>query len=123
VRVICTSFFILALGIGAAWADPPDPNIDPVLPDPKSNNAYFPPSSATQGVADPGSLLNTMPVSNAVLAGHGAGCSARNPCAVNSPPTDHVVPAWPPSAAAPGKNAKRVQAAKLQAGKSAAPSP
>jgi hypothetical protein len=114
VRVICASLFIIALGVGAAWADPPDPNIDPVLPDPKPNSAYFPPATATQGTADPGHELSATPVSGAMLAGHGPGCSARNPCAVNSPPADHVAPAWPPAHAALAKRAKQLDASAAQ---------
>src|SRR6185437_14050786 len=104
-RVLCLVMVLASAGSAVAAPDAPDPNIDPVLPDPRPNHAYFPPATATQGVADPGPSLEATPVSHAMLMGHGPGCSARNPCAVNSPPADHVAPAWPP---APDKRAKPV---------------
>jgi hypothetical protein len=83
---------MLAAGAGGALAaDKPDPNLDPVLPDPVPNNAYFPPGTATAGSADPGPVLNTMPVSGAMLAGRGPGCTTLSPCAVNSPPLERVL--------------------------------
>ncbi|MEP6829563.1 MAG: hypothetical protein ABI963_04435 [Rhizomicrobium sp.] len=87
------SFVVLAASVGALQAaDQPDPNIDPVLPDPKPNNAYFPPATATAGSADPGPSLHAMPVSGAMLAGGGPGCTILSPCAVDSPPLDHLTP-------------------------------
>ena len=60
--IVCVSFLVLAPGPLYA-ADKPDPNIDPVLPDPEPNNAYFPPGTATSGTADPGPALRHLPIS------------------------------------------------------------
>jgi hypothetical protein len=89
--VMCVSFLVLAAGPLKA-ADKPDPNIDPVLPDPQPNNAYFPPGTATAGTADPGPALSRVPVSAAMLAGQGPDCTALSPCGVDSPPMERVPP-------------------------------
>lgn len=90
-RILCVLFVVLAAP-GAYAADKPDPNIDPVLPDPVPNNAYFPPGAATAGTADPGPALNRVPLSAAMLAGQGPDCTARSPCAVDSPPLERLPP-------------------------------
>lgn len=87
--LMCVSFLVLVPGPLFA-ADKPDPNIDPVLPDPQPNNAYFPPGTATAGTADPGPALSHVPVSAAMLAGHGPDCTALSPCGVDSPPLDRL---------------------------------
>jgi hypothetical protein len=89
--LFCLSLALLAAGPLKA-ADKSDPNIDPVLPDPVPNNAYFPPATATAGTADPGLALNRLPVSAAMLAGQGPDCTALSPCAVDSPPLEHLAP-------------------------------
>ena len=90
-RLLCVSFLLLAAATGALRAaDKADPNIDPVLPDPQPNNAYFPPGTATAGTADPGPVLRSMPVSAAMLAGQGPGCTTLSPCAVDSPPVERL---------------------------------
>lgn len=88
---MCVSFVVLAAR-GAYAADKADPNIDPVLPGPVPNNAYFPPGTATAGTADPGPALNRAPVSAAMLAGQGPDCTALSPCAVDSPPLERLPP-------------------------------
>jgi hypothetical protein len=93
IRVVFLSLRLVTMGAGTVHAaDQPDPNIDPVLPDPKPNNAYFPPATATAGSADPGPVLNAMPVTALELAGRGPGCTPLSPCAVDSPPLQHLVP-------------------------------
>jgi|SRR5579863_5542828 len=47
-----------------------------------SNSRYFPPSQGTAGVAA---------VLPARTDGHGADCSAANPCALPTPARDHVI--------------------------------
>jgi hypothetical protein len=90
-RLLCVSFLVLAVTAGAVQAaDKPDPNIDPVLPDPQPNNATLPPGTATAGTADPGPALRSMPVSAAMLAGQGPGCTTLSPCAVDSPPLERL---------------------------------
>ena len=89
--MMCVSFLMLASGPLYA-ADKPDPNIDPVLPDPVPNNATFPPGTATAGIADPGPALNHVPVSAAMLGGQGPDCTALSPCAVDSPPLERLPP-------------------------------
>ena len=92
-RVLCTSFLVLAISAGVTHAtDKPDPNIDPVLPDPEPNTAYFPPGTATSGTADPGPALRHLPISAAMLAGQGPGCTVLSPCAVDSPPLERLPP-------------------------------
>jgi len=92
-RLLCASFLALAVGAGVAQAaDKPDPNIDPVLPDPQPNNAYFPPGTATAGTADPGPALYRLPFTAAMRMGQGPGCTALSPCAVDSPPLEHLPP-------------------------------
>ena len=46
-----------------------------------ANSRYFPPSQGTAGIAA---------VGPAAKAGHGATCSAANPCALPTPARDHV---------------------------------
>lgn len=90
-RLLCISFLMLAAATGAARAaNKPDPNIDPVLPDPQLNNAYFPPVSATAGTADPGPALRSLPLSATMLAGRGPGCTLLSPCAVDLPPLERL---------------------------------
>jgi len=92
-RLLCVSFLMLTMAAG--WghaADKPDPNIDPVLPDPQPNNAYFPPGAATAGTADPGPALQHVPFTAAMRTGQGPGCTALSPCAVDSPPLEHMPP-------------------------------
>ena len=92
-RMLCVSVLVLATGAGMARAaDKPDPNIDPVLPDPQPNNAYFPPGIATAGTADPGPALYYVPLSAATRTGQGSGCTALSPCAVDSPPLERLPP-------------------------------
>ena len=92
-RLLCVSFLVLTASTGAALAaDKPDPNIDPVLPDPVPNNATFPPGVATAGTADPGPALYRLPMSAAMRTGQGAGCTVLSPCAVDSPPLEHLPP-------------------------------
>ena len=94
-RLLCVSFLIMAIGAGVVRAaDKPDPNIDPVLPDPVPNNAYFPPGTATAaaGTADPGPALRRVPVSAAMLAGQGPDCTVLSPCGVDSPPLERLPP-------------------------------
>src|ERR1700733_12268352 len=110
IRVLCLVMVLASAGSAFAAPDEADPNIDPVLPDPKPNHAYYPPSTATQGVADPGPSLEATPVSNATLMGHGPGCSTLSPGAVDSPPADHVTPAWQAEHPAPGKHVKPADA-------------
>jgi len=90
-RILWMSFVVLAASAGALHAaDKPDPNIDPVLPDPEPNDAYFPPGTATAGTADPGSALYRLPPSAAM--GQGPGCTILSPCAVDSPPLERLPP-------------------------------
>lgn len=94
-RLLCVSFLMVAVSASVVCAaDKPDPNIDPVLPDPQPNSAYFPPSTATDaaGTADPGPALRRVPVSAAMLAGQGPDCTVLSPCAVDSPPLEHLSP-------------------------------
>jgi hypothetical protein len=72
IRVFFLSLRLVTMGAGSLQAaGQPDPNIDPVLPDPKPNNAWFPPAAATAGSADPGPILNAMPVTAQELTGRG----------------------------------------------------
>jgi len=89
--IMYVSFLVLAAGPLYA-ADKPDPNIDPVLPDPAPNNAYFPPGTATAGTADPGPALSRVPLPAGMLAGQGPDCTALSPCGVDSPPLERVPP-------------------------------
>ncbi len=92
-RLLCVSFLAVSIGAGVARAaDKPDPNIDPVLPDPVPNNAHFPPGIATAGTADPGPALRRVPVSPAMLAGQGPDCTMLSPCGVDSPPLERLPP-------------------------------
>jgi len=89
--LFCLSLALLAAGPLRA-ADKPDPNIDPVLPDPVPNNAYFPPATATDGTADPGPALYYVPLFAAMRKGQGPGCTVLSPCAVDSPPLERLPP-------------------------------
>ena len=92
-RLLCVSFLMLAAATGVLRAaDKPDPNVDPVLPDPQPNNAYFPPGTATAGTADPGPALYRLPFTAAMRTGQGEGCTMLSPCAVDSPPLEHLPP-------------------------------
>ncbi len=81
-----------------------------MLPDPKPNSAVFPPASATAGAADPGPALNA--ISGDMVDARAKGCSAANPCAVGSPPADHLTPISSAPDAALADWKKRMQAAK-----------
>ena len=92
-RMLCMSVLVLTIGAGMARAaDKPDPNIDPLLPDPEPNNAYFPPGAATAGSADPAPALQHVPFTAAMRMGQGPGCTALSPCAVDSPPLEQMPP-------------------------------
>jgi hypothetical protein len=68
----------------------PDPNVDPVLPDPQPNGATFPPGIATAGTADPGPALYHLPSTTAMRPRQD--CTVLSPCALDSPPLKHLPP-------------------------------
>jgi hypothetical protein len=84
--------FLNGIGVARAQTPSPDPNIDPILPDPVPDGRLFPPAMATAATGDPGREAFSSPVSAQMLAGRGPGCLPTSPCAVNSPPLMTLAP-------------------------------